>query len=271
MGRSGSTLARTNAQSYHPPDEPEGRSIPTGLWFDIISAPFSSSAPDLPMRCTLRWIVPLLLIVWTGRVEAASGQIPPPEEGAFVLLLGAADTFAVENFSRSPDRLTGEVIGQSIGRIAYSARLSDVGAVTELKLEFHGPGNPPSDPPDQAATFSFVDDSVRLAITLPEGVPHQHFHSPAEPFFYMNPSILLIEQLLHHARTIADDSGVIPVFIAQGEETYGARVTDIDTDHPVVSVGAVFNTALDPEGRLVSATLPQQGITVRRIDRHLSR
>ena len=63
-----------------------------------------------------------------------AGPLPAQQGEAFVLLLASGDTIAVERFTRTADRLTGELVMSSAGvRFSYAATLAPDATVTRLE------------------------------------------------------------------------------------------------------------------------------------------
>ncbi len=205
----------------------------------------------------------LSIIGGVGLPTAVTGQ--EPIEGAFVMLVGA-DTFAVENFSRHPDRLTSELSGPSIGRLEISATIGTDAAVRQLTLRFWTPGADPDSSPTQGATLTVRADTIDLDITDPPGIQLQRLPTVDGAFLFINPSFLLIEQMVLHARAAGEDIVEIPVYMAQGGATAPALVASPFAEAVRISIGSQIQAIMDPTGKLLSAAIPDQGLAIIRVD-----
>jgi len=207
----------------------------------------------------------LALLASIAHAPAAAGQ--RAEQGAFAILVGA-DTFAVETFTRYADRVEGEITGRAVGRLGYTMWIDGSAGVPNLTLRYWGPTADLDGPPVQEADLAVVADTVVLQITNPPGIDAQRIPSRAGAFIYVNPSFVMAEQMVLHARARGSDSVDFPVFMAQGEDTAAARVSLAPGDTALVTIlGSVMRLVMDEQGRLASAAIPAQGVTVVRTQR----
>lgn len=184
-----------------------------------------------------------------------------PDSGSFVLLVGA-DTFAVEHFTRRAGGARSELVGPSIGRILFDVDTSPDESVTRMAIQYWAAGTTLGDPPNQAATITIERDTAVVVITSPPEIEPQRFATAEGAFLYLNPSFLLIEQMVRHAREVGGEIVTFTAFLAQGAETAQVRVLDAASGSVGIVFGSRINAAVDTDGRLRSATLPDQGLTV---------
>lgn len=187
------------------------------------------------------------------------------ERGAFAFIVGAADTFGIENFTRGPGVLTGELVVQTMGRMTYSATIDSDAGIRILTIDYWTPGASADAGPSQAATLTVEGDEVVIDITTPSGIEPQRIESRDGVFLYLNPSFALIEQMVRHARSADAESFAFSVFMAEGAATVPARMADPFSAAPRLSIGSEIQLSVDPESRLISASIPAQRLTVARV------
>src|SRR2546423_6131062 len=96
--------------------------------------------------------------------------IPSPltaQSGQFVVRLGT-DTLAIEQYTRTPDRLQGEQVLRSPRTVhrLYSATFRPGGAIARFELVTHNVSGAPG-PAETKATAEFTGDSA--VVTVPRG------------------------------------------------------------------------------------------------------
>ncbi len=189
-----------------------------------------------------------------------------PDSGGFVILVGAADTLATEIYTRRPDGVSGELIGPTLGRLVYDVAIHPDAMMGDLTIEFWTPGTPTDGAPNQAATIAIERDTVVVRITTPPGIQAQRLPTRTGAFPYINPSFLQIEQMVRRARVMGGEVAEFPVLLALGQETINARVVNASSDSVTIMIGSEIHAIVDGEGRLRSASLPYQGLTIVRME-----
>lgn len=208
------------------------------------------------------------LLFGLAAVPAAAQAV---RQNAFVLLIGA-DTLAVENVSRTPATLEGELVGRATGRMVYSLTLGPAGTVRELTLSAWMPGRTGEAAPVQEARLTLSGDSVLVEVTGDAGSRTQRIATRPGALPYLNPSFALMEQVLVRARALGGTSAVVPLFFVQGGQTVDATVTWATADSATVTIaGSEMHLATSPDGELLYAGVPAQGLTATRVaGRHLA-
>jgi uncharacterized protein len=202
-----------------------------------------------------------------GFAAPAAGQ--GGEEAGFVVLM-RADTFAVESFTRTADRLEGVLAGRAIGRLAYSMTLGPDATTPELRLRAWRPGAEPDAGPMQEAHLRVVGDSSVAEITTPAGTHTERLATRRDAMLYLNPSFAQMEQLVLRARAVGGDSADIPVLMVQGGQTITATVVRQGADSVVVSFGGLqLRAAVGADGRLLGGSIPAQNLTFTRVEHAL--
>jgi uncharacterized protein len=212
------------------------------------------------MKRTFAWIaVPLAFVAQPLAAQVA-------EQGAFVILVGR-DTFAVENFSRTPYRLEGEMTGRVIGRIAYTALFGPGELVRELTLHAWAAGAAADAAPMQEAVLTLQDDSVVAVITTAERSTTQRIASHDGALLYVNPSFALTEQMVRRALVLGGEAVAVPVFISQGGQTFHATIRRPSSDSVFITLAtSEMHGSVTGDGRLLGLSIPAQNLTVTRVD-----
>jgi hypothetical protein len=209
--------------------------------------------------------VAVLVVGWACPRFVTPATAQAGDRGEFTLLSGA-DTYAVERFTRTPNRLESELRGPSLGRIQISAVIDPDESVPELTLRFWPVDAAEGDPPNQSATITMRQDTAVIAITSPPGINPQPLSSARDAFVYMNPSFALMEQMIRRARAAGGASASFPVFLAEGGETANVSILNATTDAVTVILGPIIDVVMDAEGHLLSASLQGQNLHVVRSD-----
>jgi uncharacterized protein len=203
-----------------------------------------------------------------GAAPPVSGQAAL--EGSFVIRMGA-DTFAVESFGRSADRLEGEIAGRAIGRIAYRLSLGPAATTPELTLRAWRPGAAGDEAAFQDARVALRGDSAIVDATTPAGTQTQRLGTREGAFLYVNPSMAMMEQMVLRARALGGDRVELPVFIVQGGLTVPATVTRLSADSVVVAIaGMEMRAAVAGDGRLLGGAIPAQNLSFSRVEGRLA-
>jgi dienelactone hydrolase len=188
------------------------------------------------------------------------------ERGAFVVMVGA-DSILVERFTRTA--ATVEVAADLTGRarMAYVLHTGAGASVSAVDLRAWGPGMPDSAAPVQRARVVFAGDST--VATLEAGgqsrVATAHATRGALPM--LNPSALMLEQLLMRARALSPrDSVTVPMLTLGTTQPFPARVRWVGADSAIVSLGPVeMRARVDAAGRLLGAAVPAQNLVILRV------
>jgi uncharacterized protein len=186
-------------------------------------------------------------------------------QDALVLRI-AADTLAVENVSRTATTIDGELAGRALGRIIYTLATAPDGTASEMTLRAWPPGRTGPDAPAQDVRITLAGDSAFVEITGAAGSVTQRLATRPGALPYVNPSFGLMEQVLRRARAMAGPVATVPLFFVQGGQTMDATVTWAGADSVVIVVGgSEMHAALAPDGRILRAAVPAQGLTVERV------
>ena len=199
--------------------------------------------------------LPVLLALVLGGGDAAA-QLP--ERAGFVVLRGA-DTLAVESFERSPTAITGILVVPASGqRLGYRMELTPTAAVTRAEIRVWSATAPDTAPPLQQGTMTFSGDSVTL-----EGTGTRKVAASPGSIPYLNLSGAGLELLVRRARASASTS--VPILLPTGQPLT-VTVAPLVGDSAVMRIGNVeLRLALGPDGQLLSADVPSQGVRMVRV------
>jgi uncharacterized protein len=208
--------------------------------------------------------IALAALAWIGmHGGTAAGQAV--QQDAFVITLGA-DTFAVENFSRTTARLDGAITSRATGRLVYGAALDANGVVQEMTLRAWMPGVPGDDAPMQEVRITLSGDSVLVEVTGAAGSRTERLATTPGAVLYVNPSFALMDQVLLRARAMGGTTAQVPVFMVQGGQTLNATVTWEGADSAVIVMGAEMRAAVGADGRILHATVAAQQLSAIRVE-----
>ncbi|HEV7588017.1 MAG TPA: alpha/beta fold hydrolase [Longimicrobium sp.] len=207
---------------------------------------------------------------FSGALLAAALLMPAAaraqERGAFVVTVGA-DTILVERFTRTAGMV--EAVADLTGR-ARMAIVIHTGAgasVSEVDLRAWGPGAPDGAAPLQRGRVVFAGDST-VATLEAGGQPHvQTVRGTRGALPMLNPSALMLEQVLMRARALSPrDSVTVPMLLIGSTQAFAARVRWVGADSAVLSDGmADVRARVDPAGRLLGAAVPSQNLVILRV------
>lgn len=183
---------------------------------------------------------------------------------ALVLVIGA-DTFAVENVTRTAGGMEAELAGPAIGRMLWTVTVLPDGSVPELVLRAWPPGRTGDDAAVQDVRFTLEGDSAVVEITGAAGARTVRTATRPGAIPYINPSFALLEPVLARARAQGGESAAVPLFFLQGGQTMDAHVTWVGPDSATIAIaGSVMHVGLEPDGSIRSAGVPAQALSVTR-------
>lgn len=207
----------------------------------------------------------LMVMGMAGAMAVVPAGHAHAQQAAYVLTLGA-DTFAVENFTRTGNRIDGEMSGALVGHMKYTATIGPTSTVDAMTLSAWAPGVEPTGQPAQDATLTVQGDSVIVVIATPAGAQTQRIGSQPGAFLYLNPSFALIEQLIMSDRAARPGDGT-PLFMVQGGATVMAVITPVGADSVLITMqGQQMRARVDGDGHLLGGVVPAQNLFFTRVD-----
>jgi hypothetical protein len=187
------------------------------------------------------------------RQSAAGTVVNAPETGAFIVRLGS-DTVAVERFTRTEDRLEGDLVVRTPNtRIAhYVITLGPSGLPTRAEYSMRRPDGSPVPNVPRSATLVFGPDTVVSVITRDTAVTRRIAARSAFPS--MIPSFAMVELTLRHLIASGRDSADIATVGvgAQNANVFPTRIMRPDSARIAWFLGSPQRVRIDRQGRILA-------------------
>jgi hypothetical protein len=222
-------------------------------WFaGLLAVAFLPASPPLPLR--------------TGPAG------PAPDSGAFVIR-HAADTVAIERFTRTPTGLTGtlEIRNSKSTSQSYKAVVAPDASVALIEVTVkERPMNEAGTRVVHSARVIFKEDSAAVDDMSQHGLQTRVFGTERGAVPYLNLSFALLEQAVLRSRAPGAAGGIVPLFNLGGGQggggkTLDAKVSPLGGDSLLVAIGQVeFHLRVDQAGRVLGGRIPAQDVVVER-------
>lgn len=180
---------------------------------------------------------------------AAQQRTQQGETAAFVVTIGN-DTLAVEKYTRSADRITGEMVSRSPRTVlrSYTAWLNPDGTVQRLQMTSTQPG---TTQPAVTADTRFTPDSALTRVQRGDSV-FSFRVAARRPVPLVNYSHVFYEQAIMNARALRADSVTLALVPIGSNQTYPMLVAAVGADSMrLTDVAGVQRVATDARGRLL--------------------
>lgn len=216
----------------------------------------------------------MFVALMAGLVAASplAAQGAPADSAGFIVMKNA-DTVAIERFERIDVTWKGTLALANKKDVADSWSIVTAPDGTVPLIEVMESQKPP-DPRMKARVISRAriivkGDSVSVDQMTPNGLVTRLFQSQEGVVPYLNLSFGMLEVGLRQAQVAAqkDSLGLKVYFfnLGGGQTVRGTLVQNAD-GKAVLNIGEVqFDLVLAPDGRLLSAAIPAQGLKVERI------
>jgi hypothetical protein len=180
-----------------------------------------------------------------------------------ILLLTATDTIAVEQVTRGPGRLEGDLLFRGGNqRWHYVAMLGAGEEVTALDNEFRTATDTAGSPARQRARLDFAGDSVFVTIEGATTAP-QRLGTTRGALPFINPSFALVEQAIRRRLRLGPDTLAMAFFAVAGGQTFPVKIDRIGNDSVVVTLaGSPARLAIRPDGTITGGAVPAQGLRI---------
>jgi hypothetical protein len=183
-------------------------------------------------------------------LPAAAQQAPQAgETGAFVVTIGS-DTLAVEKYTRTADRITGEMVSRSPRTVvrSYTAWLNPDGSVQRLQMTSSQPG---TSQPAVTADTRFTADSALTRVQRGDSV-FSFRVAASRPVPLVNYSHVFYEQALMAVRAMRADSVTLALVPVGANTSYAMKVSAVGADSMrLENLAGVQRVATDARGRLL--------------------
>jgi hypothetical protein len=186
-------------------------------------------------------------------VQTASGvTVTGPETGAFIVRLGE-DTVAVERYTRTADRIEGDIVNRSPARIAhYVVTLAPTGMPTRAELTIRRPDGSPVPNQTRSASLTFAGDTVVSVVTRDTAITRRIAARGAIPGVTL--SYALVEHGLRNLVASGRDSADIVVlgFGAPSASVFPTKILRSDAARITWFGGSPQHVRIDRAGRILS-------------------
>jgi len=208
---------------------------------------------------------PLALALVVGCASAARlpAQGAPLAVDQYVTLRGT-DTLATERVEREGRSLR-SVLVRRAERLQFALHL-DRGVderVDSLAMDVRFVG---SDTVFQRASVRLEGDTARLRIAQGSAAPRSlSVASRADALPFVNLAVPTYEQIVRRARALGLDGAAdvrVPVFLPEGARTVTATLRRLGADSVLLTLGAEMRLAVAPDGRVLGAVVPAQGLCI---------
>lgn len=179
------------------------------------------------------------------------------ESGAFVIRLGR-DTVAVEQFTRTADRIEGTMVSRTPRTAVrtYTATLRPDGTVSRLEMTTRIPSAPGLLP--QTITVTTGGDTADVRIQRGDTVRDLRVAAPAEAFPFVFNSYALTEPMLRWAAARGGDSVAVPIVQPGAGQSGTLRVMRNGADSLNVAMPpGLARIRFDAQGRVLGARSPE--------------
>jgi hypothetical protein len=207
-----------------------------------------------------------LLVACLVAPRAAAGQ-----SGAFVVRLGN-DTLAIEQYTRTPNRLEGELVVRSPRTVhqIYTAAFGASGALERFELVTHNVSGAPG-PAEQQAVLELHGDTAAVTLVRGDSTVARRIALGAGGLPYVPQCWGLVEEVLRRARTAGGERFTTTMLQITADQPWTVDVTRRGADSVIFSLGAIGPLRARVDGRGTMLGLTGVGgtmqVTVERTDR----
>lgn len=203
----------------------------------------------------------LVLPAMAGAPAMASAQ-QPADAGTFTLVQANA-TIATETFERTADLLetTLEITNQAT--LVTRSTLNQDATIARMEVEVYGPGGI-GDEAIESSAANFQDDAVTVEQPIGTALEGEPQPTGAGAIPYVNPSPSYMEQIIRRAHAVGGDDVEVSLWIPGQPQGTAATVSFGDGSATIDLAGVIIEAETDADGRILSATIPAQNVTITR-------
>jgi hypothetical protein len=190
-------------------------------------------------------------------LSLAAAPAAAQESGAFIIRLGR-DTVAVEQFTRTADRITGTLVSRTprTSVRTYTAELRPDGTISRLELTTRVPSAPALLP--QTITLVMGDDSADVHIVRGDSVRDLKVAAGMGAFPWIGNSYALAEPVLRYAAAQGSDSAAVTVVPPGARQAGMVSFIRRGADSVLIRSGqGVTRARVDAQGRVLGAHSPE--------------
>jgi len=193
------------------------------------------------------------------RVLIASLAVPAAlagQSGSFVVRLGN-DTIAIEQYTRTADRLQGEQVVRSprTAHRIYTATFGAGGAIERFELVTHNVDGGPG-PAETIASIEFRRDSAIAQLPRGDSTVTQRLKLRAGALPYCGQCYGLVEEAARRARGAGRDRYTVAMLPVGNDEPWTVEVARLGRDSATIKLGPIgpLRMRLDDQGTLLGLT-----------------
>lgn len=183
-----------------------------------------------------------------------------PDSGVLAIQQTGRDVFT-ERYTRTPERVESVLTAPGLHAMV-SLQLGPNATVRRLEVRQFSASNAPQG----TVTAEFRGDSVFGEATSPNSAPQTIRQAiPAGSIPFVNPSPVLMEQIVRRARAIGGSPVQVPIWlVAGGGQSAMSTVTFVEGGATFTLGPVEVSVTLDEQGRIDGGNIPQQGLTLAR-------
>jgi Protein of unknown function (DUF2911) len=190
-------------------------------------------------------------------IALAAAPAAAQESGAFVVRLGR-DTVAVEQFTRTGDRIEGTMVSRTprTSVRTYTATLHPDGTIARLEMSTRIPAAPEQLP--QQVTVVTGADSAQVRVVRGDTVREMRVAAGADAFPWIFNSYALTEPVIRHAAARGGDSVAVTVIQPGARQASSLSLVRVGADSVLIRSGAgVARARVDANGRVLGVRSPE--------------
>ena len=202
-------------------------------------------------------------------LSLAIPSLLPAQTGQFLVRLGR-DTLALEQYTRTADRLEGEQVIRSPRTVhrLYTATFGTGGAIERFELITHNVSGGPG-PLERRATATFSGDSVVMTIPRGDSTATMRVKTGPGALPFVDQGWGLVEEVARRARAAGSERYTIAMLPLGTDELWEVTATPTGSDSMTIVLGVLgpMHARVDGQGRLlgVSGVGSNMQVTVERV------
>jgi hypothetical protein len=178
------------------------------------------------------------------------------QSGTFVVTLGN-DTIAIEQYTRTPERLEGEQVVRSprTQHRIYTATFGARGAIERFELVTHNVSGEPG-PAETKATIEFRGDSAIAQLPRGDSTVTERTKVPAGALPYCGQCYAFIEEAIRRSRSARGDRYTTAILPLGADEPWTVEVARLGRDSATITLGPIglLRMHVDDQGTLLGLT-----------------
>ena len=205
-----------------------------------------------------------------GQPRDTSPSVPMPRAGSRAMMAADSGVLSLqqtgrdvftERYVRTADRVTTTLTAPGLHAM-LDLRMGPGATVRRLEVRQFSASNAPQG----SVTAEFRGDSVIGEATSPNAPPQAIRQAvPAGSIPFVNPSPVLMEQIVLRARAIGGNPVQVPIWLVVGGGQSVTSTVTFEEGRARFNLGPVeVHVTLDEQGRITGGTIPQQGLTLAR-------